>query len=268
MQLEHARGEPEPSDGFYERALLVAALLPCFLLAFDPLGLTSRQDPLPELAATALAAAASLPAALLLLARGSLPRLRGAAPLGLSALVLFYTAFFSRGTDTLEAWRDGAHAGACAVALFAGAALRARGRRLLLRGVLLVGLVQLAFALGRWAFSLDDAPGGMPDNTGLVSQAALPGAVIGAWLALSRRGRWRVLGLSTVLGFVLHASLAPVLAGGLALALSLSAAALLSPWARERRDVRALFGGLAAIALFGVLLASSPVDEPAPTADT
>ena len=112
--------------------------------------------------------------------------------------------------------------------------------------------------------SLFEGDGGVLGNSGPLSQAALPGAVVGAWYVATRRGVFWHLGLVAFLLFACHSGLAPVYAGGLAATLALLTSSFLSPWAKDRAQVRRRLGLLTAATVFALFAlpgrdASAPV---------
>ena len=99
----------------------------------------------------------------------------------------------------------------------AGCALGARGAALWARGasVLTLGLCVPACLQEHGLFV------GALGNTGALSEAALPGALAGAWLAARAHGPWRFVGGAATLVHAFYTAVVPVHAGALALALGL-----------------------------------------------
>ncbi|MEM9378850.1 MAG: hypothetical protein AAGB93_02795 [Planctomycetota bacterium] len=164
---------------------------------------------------TAAVALAALPALALATLRG-----RGGDAAGLSALViLFAFAAFGtqRVTDTFGAWRAVLALAAAFGWTVAGASLGERGRSVLARGAPLVTLLLLA--------STPFSPlwTGVLGNTGDLSEAALPGAVLGAGAFLVASGPLAVLALAALGGFAAYAGAVPVYAGVLGLGAALGA---------------------------------------------
>jgi O-antigen ligase len=221
-------------------ALALPALALC--LPFSPL----TDDPFPHLAGTGLAALCLAPAALFLLggARGS-----PALPLFLAALAWAALSSLVRGgSDGLERQRSLVQLALLCAALCGGASLTSAGARRLCLSAVLVSSAWTGWALlGGW-LRAEGSLAGVLGDTGSLSQAALPGAAIGATWAMRERGLPRLLGGLATLLFLVHAVLAPVLAGAHALFL-----ALLLAGAREPRGRRGLFA-LAGLALLGPFL--------------
>ena len=258
----------EPGENGRERALALLLLLPAAALAWPGQSAVVPGAGDAVLGGTALSALLLLPAAAMLALGGALPRIRGlpllAAPLAAALLALG----LGRVTDTLEANRMLLVAGVAATTLLGGASLGEGGRRILGRGFVLLSILWTLRALGGHYLAGEPQPTGNLENTGVLSQAALPGAAVGVWLALSRRGLWRVLGGLAFAAFLAHAALTPVYAGALGLALALTATAVGSPWAARFARVRQVFGGLAALVVFcaiGARPGSAGDEDGAPT---
>lgn len=163
-------------------------------------------------------------------------------------------------TDTFELARAELLLVATFALLLGGAALSEDGRRLYARGLVVLSLALTLGALGAELAGHAAGLGGALGNTGSISEAAVPGAAIGAHLFANRRGPWRWIGLAAVLAFGAHVGAAPVLAGALSLGLALTVAATLV------RDRTRWFVALGALALaFGVsfFARSSVEDDPA-----
>lgn len=197
-----------PQHAGADAALALALLLPAALLLWPD---TLAGSPTPASQAAGLSLLSLLPAALLLLLRG-LPKL----PLAAWALVCVAAFAWLRGQgagDSFEARRVSFVLLSALILLLGGLRLERSGRSLLRTGVVLASLA----ATLQSAWSVD--PGGPLGNSGDLSEAALPGALVGlAWFAESRP--WgRVLGLGAALCYVLHAAWAPVWTGALAFGL-------------------------------------------------
>ncbi len=229
-------GDPLPGSPLLDRLLAVLLLLPGALLAL-PLPLAPLElDPYPRLAGAGLAALAAVPAALLLLWR---PRgiarardVRGSVLL--LVLLCWGLLHFVLGsvTDTFEARRALVLAAVALVLLVGGGHLGRVGREWLVGGVVLLSVLWSGFALGHFAFAEREDLAGVLGNVGPLSQAALPGAVIGIWLALMRRGIWFAIGLVAFGLFTVHSVAAPVNAGTVSMLAALGVGALL----RRRRE--------------------------------
>jgi len=240
---------PTTSSPGARRALPGLLLLPAALLAW-PLPAVLADDPFPHLAGAGWVCLASIPTAALLAfaPRREDERVRG---LSLLALVWAFVAAWVLArapADEYEARRALALASAWPALFLGGAMLDAWGRRLFNRGLVLLSILWVGAA---FLSSLEtEELGGVLGNTGPLSQAALPGAVIGAWYVATRRGLFRLLGALACGLFLAHVALAPVHAGGAAFLVVLLASTLLSPWARSRVRVRRSLGILAALAVF------------------
>ncbi len=246
-------------------------LLPLAPLAWPWAGSPMADNPIPHIAGAGWVALGSLPAALWLLRRGRARALSGLAPLLL--LWAYVTAAVHSGSpsDPFEAERAWVHLGSFVVLFAAAAQLDTAGRRTLNRGLVLLSILWSAMALWMGA---GEAYGGVLGNSGTLSQAALPGAAIGAWYVVTRRGLFWCMGLVAFALFLAHAGLAPVVAGGLGLMLTLLASSWLSPWARRKEQVRRRLGVLAALTIFsliglmGMERAASTPESPAPQTES
>ncbi|HED65594.1 MAG TPA: O-antigen ligase family protein, partial [Planctomycetes bacterium] len=252
------------------RALPLLLLFPAFLVAWPLFGAPLRDDPFPHLAGSAWVALASVPLALVLFRTTSRTKLHARGLGTLLALWVFVAlrVFLRSGTDWFEAIRALTLVSTWPVLFLGGAQLDTHGRRALGRGLVWLSLLVTASALVRSRFTGDLS--GVLGNTGPLSQLALPGAVIGAWYVATRRGRYFLIGALAVTSFLLHAGLAPVLAGGLVFTLVLVASSLLSPWAKGRAQVRRRLGMLAALSVFGFVVLQGPrsADSPEPAAES
>ncbi len=225
--------------------------MPALLLVAPTDFVLSRFDPDPAATATGLVLLALLPAAFVAATRGSIA-LRHLAVLVLPLVVWLAGANTS---DTFEARRAALQAAVIAIGFVVGACLDGSGRAALVRAVATLGLVHAGAALLAALFGSDFELAGRLGNVGPTNQVALVGGLAGAWLAAHERGGARVLGGAAFAAFVLHAALAPVLAGLLAAALVLGGAALVAPWPRV--NGRALMlGGAGTLVLLFVLVAS------------
>ncbi len=217
------------------RALPAALALPVLALALPSV---LAFDPVPLATAVGWTALLALPAAFLL-ALAAPPALPRAALLLCVPLLLGAFAFASGDAlDPFELRRGILMLALAALGLVAGSSLASRS---LASFVLLAMCASLALTVP--AFRGADLAGAL-GNTGALSQAALPGAVLGAVLAVRARGWRRALGAASALAFLAHASTAPVLAGTLAFGLALLAWSLCAP-----RAFRALGLGVTALAL-------------------
>jgi O-antigen ligase/tetratricopeptide (TPR) repeat protein len=228
-----------------DRTLPLLLLLPALLFAtpLSPL----VDDPYPHLAGMGWSVWALVPAALMVAVCGA--PLRPALPFlltGLWALLPWLGGV--RGSDPLEAARVACVLAMLPLALSAGAALDAPGRRTLASGLMLVSTLLMLHAL---ASALLGGPGlaGLLGDTGSVSQAALPGAAVAAGRLADRRGGARVVAALVLALFLVHVASAPVLAGSH----TLLAALLLGAWRRSGSS-RKVLAGLAAVALMAPFL--------------
>ena len=224
-----------------------------------PLG----DDPYPHLAGAGWSALLGLGLAVALLARpGELPVL-AVLPLVLAFLPGDLRFLVGGLSDSFEARRAVVMHALALLAFTAGAGTGARGRRVLADGALAITALALGYEL-LVARSLGHGElAGVLGNTGALSQAALPGAVIGALAATRARGARRLVGLAAAGAFLAHAALAPVIAGALAFAGALVVSGLLGRPATKR--TRAAELGLAALAL--ALLVAARARPAEPTAD-
>jgi O-antigen ligase len=220
-----------------ERLLPWLLVFPALLFAtpLSPLAL----DPYPHLAGTGWASLALVPLAFWLCAFGSTPR---AAWPFLAVLAWALISWrLAPVTDTFEARRALLVLCLLPAGVAGGATLAPAGRTML--AWLLLGL-SVAWS----GFALVAGPpfgfAGVLGDTGSLSQAALPGAAVGAlWLARERG--WRALaGALCVALFLAHVAAAPVLAG----AHTLLAGLLVALW-RGPQSARGRLAALAAAAL-------------------
>lgn len=247
--MQEPASPPNSSAGSSPRALPWLLLLPAACLALPGPLSPLRDDPYPNLAGSALVLTALAPAALWMAWRGAVR------PAGLGLLALHLA--LSLGVTWFRAPVDGAAARlACAtqtgwiVLCLGGASLDELGRRTFNRGLVVLSVTWTATALlgARLGDSAELA--GVLGNTGWLSQAALPGAAVGAWYVATRTGAFRVLGAVAFALFLTHAGSSPVIAGALALLLTLVLSAVRSPWSRGRAKVRKRLGLMAALVAF------------------
>jgi O-antigen ligase len=266
-----------PGPGLAPRSLTLLLLLPVALVAwpfFWPFTAPLEDDPYPHVAGAGLLALALVPAALgVALARAPI---RWRTLLGVVGLWAWIAAqaFLTAPVDPFEARRAVVHAGLLVLGFAGGFALARGVRRDVLLGLALLSLALTGGALARFFFGNAGHLAGVLGNSGLLSQAALPGAVAGAWLALAPRDgsraprhAARALGLAAFLAFVVHAALAPVWAGALSLALALALAALLERGPATRRRALLLASALA-LALTPVLRIALRARSSAPPSAT
>ena len=211
--------DAERASGAFSWLLLAPALL----LALPGLDLL-HDDPFPLWAATGWCVLGLVPVVLVLATRRvSL----GRAELVAGALLIYVVVASLRELpDPLQARRAACHVAALTAAFLAGARLDPRGRESLARGAMVLSVLLCGQALVRELVGGAEGFAGALGNSGSLSQAALPGAVAGAWLAATRRGGDALLGASAALLFCLHAGGAPVFAGILAWAAALLAGVL------------------------------------------
>lgn len=235
-----------------QRRLPWLLLLPVAILAWPGPGALLAQDPFPHLAGSGWVALASLPAALWLSFAGHAWPLPGLRPLLFLWACTSAAAWLGTPLDGFEAKRAWLQLSSFLVLYAAGAQLDNRGRRFFNRGLVICSLLWTARALieGQAA-----GYAGVLGNSGTLSQAALPGAAIGAWYVVSRRGLYWFLGLFAFVLFLAHAGLAPVLAGGLALLGVLLVSCFISPWAKRKEQVRRRLGVLASLCAFALVAA-------------
>ena len=208
-------------------------------------------DPAPELAGAGIALLAALACGALVLARRAVPRPRGFALLALFAAAGVLSLGLRPPSDTLEAARASSVALSALIFVLGGASLGNQGRRTLARGLTVLALALLAPAILDRAGAFTGALG----NTGATSEAALPGALAGAWLfAAAPASGWGVAGAAAA---VLHATfggIAPVLAGVLA---SIFVLAVGCAWGPRRAALAALLALAAGAALAGRMVTAA-----------
>jgi tetratricopeptide (TPR) repeat protein len=186
-------------------------LLPVTILAWPRPNLLARDFATTEITGVALSALVLIPLLAWLLLRRPLPS-RGSL---LLFVALFVPHLFVLPTDTLERSRSELTALVAIITATGAAALGESGRLALVRGLASLSLFLTVPAL------LDGSAGwgGVLGNSGELSGAALPGALCGMLLWSRDEGRWRLVGMTALGLFILHALLAPVISGLLVLAL-------------------------------------------------
>ncbi len=245
------------------QALPWLLLLPACLFAapFSPL----TDDPYPHLAGTGWTACLSLPLALVLLVGGA----RTAAVWPFSLLFL-WALCISRPlgpvTDTFEARRALLVLALVPLFFAGGATLGARERSAFAFLLVLLSCLWTGWALVSGLTGLGSGSlAGVLGDTGSLSQAALPGAAIGAvWLARESGAR-RAAGALALVSFLVHVAVAPVLAGSHSLLAALGLGALLGgPRGRGRLGALALAALLAP--LVGLAVKQWRAEEAPPSA--
>ena len=220
-----------------QRVLPWLLVLPALLFA-TPLSPIAG-DPYPHLAGAGWTALALVPLALAVLARGA--SLAGAWPFLLVLAWALVARFAAPVSDPFEARRALLVLCALPLVFAAGAALDERGKTRFQDLLVLLSLAWTGFALPS-GFG-DDNFAGVLGDTGSLSQAALPGAAIGAVRLVRARGARRALGGIALALFLVHVAAAPVLAGSH----TLLAGLLLGAWlgrgrGRGARAARGLGG--------------------------
>jgi hypothetical protein len=220
--------------------LALCLCLPPALFTWPGASAPLAGDPFPHLAGSAWIALLALPALALAAAARALRPSAALLLLLVATAAGALSAALLPATDTAELRRAGVHAGAMIALFAAGSALGERGRTWLAGAsvVLCLGFTAGAF------FTSSGRLAGALANTGALSQAALPGAVAGALLALAPRvpRGARAIGAAAFAGFALHAARAPVLAGILAAGGALTAAGMLASAMLSRRARAACLG--------------------------
>ena len=198
-------------------ALGFALLLPAALLLWPDV---LMHTPVPASMAIGVTVLALLPAAVLLLfqAPSSLPR-----PVWILGLIVTWATVRSLDAgDSFEARRVMLSLWSALTLVLGGLSLGPLGRTILRTGIVLASLL----ALGQAAWLA--TPGGLLGNSGDLSEAALPGALLGIACFAEARPRAGWLGAILVLAFAVHAALVPVWTGALALAIAALAPLVLS----------------------------------------
>lgn len=131
------------------------------------------------------------------------------------------------------------------MSVVSGASLAPAGRRTFARGAALLSIAFTSVAL----FDTANAHAGALGNTGSVSQAALTGAALSAFLVFDAFGPWTLVHAAALLLHLVYAWSVPVHAGVLALGAALAALALL----RTERRPRVAWALLALVAVLGAL---------------
>jgi len=217
-----------------ERLLAGSLLLSTLLLATPLSPLAS--DPYPHLAGSALVLLLAFPTLALLVVGGARP-----GPGWLLLALAAWGALVARiapGSDEVEQRRALLGLAFAPLAFAGGAALEERGR-----AWLAAGCVALSCAWSAGALLLGPPFAGLAGDSGSLSQAALPGAAIGAAWLVSGNGTRRLAGGLALALFLVHVGVTPVLAGSHTLLAGLLLAAWRAPAGRGR------FAALALVAL-------------------
>lgn len=228
---------------------LLAWPLPTALHPFDPLPLAS---------AAGLAGLSGI-AAIVLAAVATARMPRGALAVLLPALALLLAQFLGDDVPPFENSVPLIALGSGLAVFVAGATFDRTARHMLVRGLAIVSLLYTLPSL--FTAATGDTQAGLSGalaNVGYTNQAALPGAIAGAWIGVCRRGAWRWIGFAAVGAFAIHTALSPVLAGGLAAGAAFIAAAMGSPWSQQMQRMRGGFGSLAALFVFLAVLSGLP----------
>ncbi|MFO1009659.1 MAG: O-antigen ligase family protein [Planctomycetota bacterium] len=239
--------EPERLRGERLQALLM--LLPAAVLAWPGPGSFLRDDWTANATGAAVALLAALPAVALVAFRGHARAARGwFLLLPLLAAGAFHTEEFDPATftgDLFERLRATFVVLTATGMLVSGASLAPAGRRTFARGAALLSIAFTSVAL----FDTANAHAGALGNTGSVSQAALTGAALSAFLVFDAFGPWTLVHAAALLLHLVYAWSVPVHAGVLALGAALAALALL----RTERRPRVAWALLALVAVLGAL---------------
>jgi len=243
---------PDTAQGkLAQRVLPLLLLLPAALLALPgPLSLLA-DDPFPHLAGTGWTLLAFVPLAAWLLLNGL--RIGQGAILCGGLLFLAILTSFRELSDPLEARRSLCQLLCLTIAFVGATQLSRSGRRRLELGAIWLSILWTGFSLGSRLAGSGHLAGVLGD-TGSLSQAALPGAVVGGLYAATRRGRASILGLVAAVLFVLHAGWTPVLAGGSAWVAALVYTSMASPWSKRHARPRRILGLLAASGVASLIL--------------
>ena len=212
-----------------------------------------------------IGALSAIPAALLATLRGRGSRLLG---LPLFYIIIAFAAYhLPRAADVFGAWRSVTAFAAAAGWAVAGSALGPAGRAILVKGLPVASFLLLAAA-----FTTDG--GAALGNSGDFSEAALPGAVLGAGLFLRGMGPLAIIGLLTLGLFAFEVGTIPVYAGLLGLGAAALVAAAALPFAPEgdaqrsscaRRLRLLLLALLIGLVPTGLRIATGGAEPPAPT---
>ncbi len=211
--------ESDPTLSPAQRSLPWLLLLPLFLLAWPAPSLFGGDPLTTELSALGVASIGLIPLALWFLWQRPRPS-RGST---LLFIALFLPANFGTQTDSLELDRGLLTFLMCFLVANGAAHLSSQGRELIVRAAAALSILLLLPGL------VDRASGwgGVLGNSGELSGAALPGALCGALLWTRSAGKWQWLGMTAVGLFLMHAVLAPVIAGLVAVVVVLPIAVLL-----------------------------------------
>lgn len=262
-----ARPEPRsPRDVPADALQGWLTLVPALALAWPGPGALLVDVPTTVSAAAGWTALLTLPAALALALRRVEVRLSGSTLL--LAVLVVAAIGAGRAGDPFEARRSFTSLVSALVLTLSGASLGDRGRRVLARGFALATLAWVVFA------GLDRAGAhtGVLGNTGDLSEAALPGALLGLWVFASTAGPWRVVGAAAAATYGIYAGALPVIAGGLALVLAslACAGASLRNQAVGRLARLALLASVVVLAAYGgreLVADGGRAGDPAPAAD-
>jgi O-antigen ligase len=209
----------------YERAQALLMLLPCAVFAWPGPGALLVGDIAPEPTGTGVLALGSMLCAALVGVRRVQLRFTALTVflmfLGASAIALKVGAH----TDQFEASRAMLIALSGLALLMSGASLGEVGRAVFARGVVALSIVFVAGAMA----GVQMRASGTLGNTGTLSEAALPGALVGVWLFASSRGIWKWIGFVAALLYAGYVASTPVLAGAISLAAVIGLALLRAP---------------------------------------
>jgi len=235
-----AEAADDPLDALQAWALL----LPAALLAWPGPGALLRDVPTTVSAGTGWTALACLPLAILMAWRLPTRRLTGITLL----LAVIAVAALGAGAagDTFGARRSTTALITALVLALGGAGLGPAGRRVLSRGFAICAalwLVRAGLDRGR-AFS------GVLGNTGDLSEAALPGALLALGLVATTRGKLRAAALATGVAYAVYVGAVPVLAGAVSLVV-VGAAILVA--ASKNHAARPMLRGLLIACLIAVV---------------
>ncbi len=222
-----------------DAALALALLLPIGVLLWPS---TLQDVPTTQSMATGTGFLLLLPAALLLVARG-VPRLPIAGIL-LLGLIAYVPLRAGAATDAFE-WRRTLLVLLSSFLCLLGGLRLSKGGRTWLQVALVLAS---SLSIGHCAWISE--PGGALGNSGDLSEAALPGALLGvAWFA-EQRPRFAALGLAAALAFVLHAALVPVWTG----AVAFGAASMLALVLSIRQPALGRYGRIGAVTTLAMVL--------------
>ncbi len=208
--------------------LALAALLPLVVLAWPGSGSFVRARLEPEIGEAGVVALAALIPIAWLAATRMQRRAPALAAFAFVVALALALRWFGHPTDTLQADRSTVLMLALFSLALVGASLVGSARELWLAGATLVSLTLSIGAL----FDREHRFAGLFGNTGATSEAALGGAIVGAWWFANANGLRRGLGLAALVAYAIFVGLAPVFAG--ALSLGVATIALLA----NSREVR------------------------------